>query len=260
MVIILRHDVDNPYSNRLLLYAKIGWLKVDDTNHRYRFVRSRKMRAARRLSRLLDPVGRKIHISSLGYLGPTRRLLEYEHSLGISSSWFFRSFAGMAHPCPTHEVGYHADFIRDLNLFRRGLYGLPGRAFGFSKHGHCGLPTPSGSGGEGEEYDPTERLYVSRASEFGLKYFSGNKPFHEDGQFFYKEGDVTVFPYMFSVQKGYMSHKYTIDWLVDHCASADMVLSIHPGDCILLPKTTELVYSKCKNYFTSFRRFLEVMD
>jgi hypothetical protein len=230
-MIILRHDVDNPYSNKWLLYAslKVGFPSV--------------------------------HF--LGYLKLARELFEFEKEHDVVSSWFFRTCAMPKTKFreelrkSRHETGFHADRINDVASFETDLKSMPSNELflGFSKHGHKGLETNSSTGGEGEVYDITEKLYISRVLQLGLKYFSGNKPFCES-QSYYIESGAIVFPCCFSVVSGYMDEKYTVDWLSNNCNKFDIVVNIHPEDFLMYPETVKKVYA-CDTRLISFEQYLQ---
>ena len=222
-MIILRHDIDNAYSNKYLLLAH--------------------MKGA--LPRFY------------GYLRTTEMLLRFEMDYGMHSTWFFRRVTRPSSKLRLelercgNEIGFHADRIHVQSAFAYDLQkALNGAGcLGFTKHGHKGLKTDSSIGGEGENY--SLELCIERGEQYHLKYFSGNEPY--DGQAPYRHRNLVVFPSMFSLVPGYMKGEYTLDWLAQN-QNKDIVVVVHPEDFLKYPEVVKGFYERCR--FVSFEEYL----
>jgi len=239
-LIILRHDVDDPFSLKSLFSKGMNYLSL-------------------KMGKIFP------RWKSLGYLKDALDLFEREREIGIQATWFFRT---LTTPFPAfrkqilangHEIGFHADRIENETFFVKDLKTVAQdtRIFGFTKHGSKGLPTPLDVG-LGEVYNLD--LYIERAKKFGLSYFAGNDVTPTD-TIKIIEG-VAVFPSAFWIAPGYMNdRKFTVDWLIKYQKDHDVVVLIHPSEATeVFPdrkEKVEKILSRCEVVVT-FKRYLEI--
>jgi hypothetical protein len=239
-LIILRHDVDDPFSLNSSFSRKLNYISV-------------------KFGRII-PQWR-----SLGYLKDAVKLFEREKEIGIRATWFFRT---LTRPFYTfrkqllangHEIGFHADRIKNKDFFLSDLkyVAQDTKIFGFTKHGSRGLPTPIGTG-LGEVYDLD--LCIRRVKETGLSYFVGNDVNPTD-TLKVIEG-VAVFPSVFWIAPGYMDDKrYTIDWLIEYQKDNDVAVLIHPQEATMFfpdrMRKVEKIFNRCEE-IVSFNMYLKM--
>jgi hypothetical protein len=240
-LIILRHDVDDAFSTRNLFSTGLNYLRMK--------------------------IGRRFPMwESLGYLEDALCLSERDRSMGIHSSWFFRTVTNPSSDFMQgllgdgHEIGFHADRIEDEFCFNDDFEYVAGdlEFLGFTKHGSKGLPTPLGAAsGLGEVYNP--KLCVKRAKDHGMVYFCGNDVVPTDAIRVVES--VVFFPSAFWVFPGYMNdQKFTVDWLIDYQKDHDVVVLVHPSDATeLFPKAArnvDKIYNRCDE-IVSFKEYLQ---
>lgn len=237
-MIILRHDIDNAFSTRNLFSKGLNYLRMK--------------------------LGKSLPVwQSFGYLENARWLFEREKSMGVRASWFFRTVTKPPNDLRQdllkegHEIGFHADRIKNESFFRIDLkYVADGsKFFGFTKHGSKGLHTPRGVG-LGEDYSLD--VCIKRAKNNEMVYFCGSDVVPTDA-FRTVEG-VELFPSVFWVFPGYMDDsKFTVDWLIDYQSDHDVVVLIHPEDAVgLFPKVArkvDMIYDRCAAV-VSFEEYL----
>jgi hypothetical protein len=216
MVVILRHDVDDPY--------------VDEPNFgKVTRIFVRRLSAFRRRFGTWTP-----GIPQWNYLHAAERLFEAEKSLGIRGTWFFRrvtkphsSFRNklLKHGC---EVAFHADRIQNAYEFRKDLVStMDGiTALGFSKHGSASNELEA-ERIRSEVYDPEKCLVLAKT--YGFKYFSGNGTNPEAP--YRIVDDIVYFPGAFWMFPGYMDErKYTLQWLLRNQRDMNIVVLVHPRE------------------------------
>jgi hypothetical protein len=246
MVVILRHDVDEPY--------------VDDPDfNRVTRIFARRLSAFRRRFGSWTP-----GIPQWNYLHAAERLFEAEESLGIRGTWFFRrvtkphsSFKNklLRHGC---EVAFHADRTQDERYFEKDLtYTMDGLiALGFSKHGSARNELEA-ERIRSEIYDPEACLVL--AKKYGFRYFSGNGT--DPGTPSRLVDNILYFPGAFWMFPGYMDdRKYTLQWLLRNQWDRNMVVLVHPREYTnLFPKVRENLdtFLRHVDEVTSFRDFIE---
>jgi hypothetical protein len=199
----------------------------------------------------------------LGYLKDALYLFEREKEVGIKASWFFRTCTKPSLRFKDqllrngHEIGFHADRIKNERLFVKDLKMIAAdiKIFGFTKHGNKGLHSPFGAG---ETYELN--LYIERAKKFGLLYFAGNDVVPTDTLKIIN--DVVVFPSAFWVAPGYMDDKkFNVDWLIRYQQDHDVVVLVHPSDVTdVFPdrkEKVEKIFNRCKEIVT-FKKYLEI--
>jgi hypothetical protein len=216
MAIILRHDVDNPYFNELRFNRIMRFCAWKLNGWRLRY-------------------GNWIPgVPQLKYLHAAEQLFEFERSIGVYGTWFFRRATKphtkfrkklLNYGC---EIAFHADrtiyekdFVRDLK-YVMGKDDL----LGFSKHGNARDESEAKEKGC-EIYDPSRCLFL--AKKYGFKYFSGNGVNPEQS---YEIVDgVLYFPSAFWMFPGYMDdNRYTLEWLMRTHKDRDIVVLIHPRE------------------------------
>jgi hypothetical protein len=248
MVVILRHDVDNPYVGELgfgVVRRKFVW-----TLNWYR---------------LYGFLGDKFPgLTQFKYLQAAKRLFEVENRLGIAGSWFFRTRT-KPHPALAEmmlrqgcEISFHADRTRDENRFLTDLEYTIGRdrPMGFTKHGNA-RDEHEARERHTEIYDPNNCLRL--ANKHGFKYFSGNGI--DPDETWKKVDGVLYFPGAFWIYTGYMDDsKYTLDWLIETQRQRDIVVLIHPREYTdLFPKLRNRIDELFRrtNQIMSFKEFLK---
>jgi hypothetical protein len=226
MVVILRHDIDDPY--------------VDEPSFsRLTRISVRRLSAFRRRFSSWTP-----GIPQWKYLHAAERLFEAEENLGIRGTWFFRrvtkphsSFKNklLRHGC---EVAFHADRIRNECYFKKDLaYTMNGiTALGFSKHGSARNQLEA-ERIRSEVYDPERCLVLAKKN--GFRYFSGNGTNPETP--YRIVNDVVYFPGAFWMFPGYMDdRRYTLQWLLRNQRDKNVVVLVHPREYTgLFPRIRE---------------------
>jgi hypothetical protein len=218
VTVILRHDVDQAYVPEL----RFGTM-------------ARRFVVAMNWYREYGVLGCSVPgIRTFGYLCATERLFEFEKSLGIRGSWFFRKRtrpareirdAMTSHGC---EVSFHADRVKSEHEFLKDLTDTLGDVHlnGFTKHGNASNESEA-SLKRIEVYDAANCLDLSKKHRF--RYFSGNGT-DPDEPWRIVDG-LIYFPSAFWIFPGYMNDsKYTLDWLVRNQKEREIVVLIHPRE------------------------------
>ncbi|MEM2122630.1 MAG: hypothetical protein QXE79_03235 [Candidatus Bathyarchaeia archaeon] len=184
-------------------------------------------------------------IPQFKYLHAAEQLFEFEKSIGIRSTWFFRRITKphakfrrklLEYDC---EIAFHADKTANEEEFVKDLKYTMGeiRPLGFSKHGSARDKFEAEERGC-EIYDPQRCLFL--AKRYGLRYFSGNGV-NPDQPHRIVDG-VIYFPSAFWMYPGYMDKRYTLEWLMRNHKDKDIVVLIHPREYTdVFPKIKESI-------------------
>jgi hypothetical protein len=210
MALIIRIDVDRPYGKQPFLRHMLSRMGSDFFPFR---------------------------LEKLGYLGELRIILQMLNEIGARAYIFFRR---CTLPTPSiqqligegdHKIGLHLEDSRSLESFLKEKDILEQHVgqtvFAVSKHGSSGVKQGF------HHFPPYEpEKYVNWARQNGMRLFLGNledpsiRPLVDAMGFYF-------YPSAFWLEPAWRKiDLFTIDWLLSHAMSSDIVLLVHPENIL----------------------------
>lgn len=216
MALIVRIDVDRPYGKSPFLrhvFSRVGSDIYFPRIGAFGYLRELEI-----ILQMLNEAGARAHVFFRRCTLPSKRVLELIDTGG-------------------HEMGLHLENSRSFESFSHEkslLERYLGRPIAsISKHG-------SGKHKYGfHHYAPYEpENYIQWARKSGMKVFLGNL---EDPTIpgVENDRDLKVYPAAFWLEPSWRdTEKFPISWLLEHAASRDVVLLMHPDNVLADPALT----------------------